>query len=263
MSLLASPPVNETETINRFRNARRDPRFAVLEGLHAYKHAVRFGARILEVLSPDPESAAELAERLAPDIASRLVDEARAVDRDLFESLSPSPPGTGVLALAERPEVDPEEILQSRERAPVVLLERTSHLGNLGAAVRVAAAVGATGLVALDSKDPWHPTALRGAAGLHFALPVAAADALPPLSRPLVAFHDGGEPLVPADLPSSAVFAFGSERTGLSSGLVERADRVVEIPMAEGVSSLNLATAVAVALYAWKLNEPRSGIPAA
>ena len=47
-----------------------------------------------------------------------------------------------------------------------------------------------------------------------------------------------------------AVLAFGSERHGLGAGLLGRADVRVGIPMRPGVSSLNLATAVAVVLYA-------------
>jgi TrmH family RNA methyltransferase len=50
-------------------------------------------------------------------------------------------------------------------------------------------------------------------------------------------------------LPASATLAFGTERDGLSPGLLARADLRVRIPMRPGVSSLNLATAVAVALY--------------
>jgi tRNA G18 (ribose-2'-O)-methylase SpoU len=34
-----------------------------------------------------------------------------------------------------------------------------------------------------------------------------------------------------------------------------RADAVVRLPMREGVSSLNLATAVAAVLYAWRLDQ--------
>ena len=53
-----------------------------------------------------------------------------------------------------------------------------------------------------------------------------------------------------ATLPDDAVLAFGSERHGLGAALLARADARVGIPMRPGVSSLNLATAVAVALYA-------------
>ena len=48
------------------------------------------------------------------------------------------------------------------------------------------------------------------------------------------------------------MLAFGAERGGLSSQLMPLAGRRVSIPMFAGVSSLNLATAVAVVLYSWK-----------
>jgi TrmH family RNA methyltransferase len=129
----------------------------------------------------------------------------------------------------------------------VVLLEDPRHLGNVGAVVRVAAAAGAAGVLTTGTRDPWDPAALRGSAGLHYALPVGRVDG-PPADRPLAAFDPEGEPL--AALPAGAVLAFGTERHGLSAALRARADVRVAIPMRAGVSSLNLATAVAVALYA-------------
>ena len=50
-------------------------------------------------------------------------------------------------------------------------------------------------------------------------------------------------------MPSHAILAFGSERHGLSEQLKQDADALVRIPMRAGVSSLNLATAVAATLY--------------
>ena len=123
-------------------------------------------------------------------------------------------------------------------------------MGNMGACVRVAAAADAAGVLTTGPNDPWHPDALRGAAGLHFALPVAGVGELPPSDRPLVAIDPGGEDLRPAELPPRAILAFGTERYGLSDGLLERADARLGIPMRPGVSSLNLATAVAAVLFA-------------
>jgi TrmH family RNA methyltransferase len=74
--------------------------------------------------------------------------------------------------------------------------------------------------------------------------------------RPLVALHPEGERLDAAKIPDGAVLAFGAERDGLSPALLARAGRRVAIPMRAGVSSLNLATAVAVVLYAWRLARP-------
>jgi len=237
----------------RFRSARRAPEWAVLEGFHPLKHALRFGAEIEEIATRDPAGLAALAERLAPDLRRELVGRAVAVSAEVFRRLSPHPPATGVIARARRRRVRPEEVLEAPRRAPAILLEEPGDPGNLGAAIRVAAAGGAAGLVVLGSADPWQPAALRGAAGLHYALPVARADELRGWSGPLVALHPEAAPLRPGELPDDALLAFGAERRGLGPALRRRADLHRAIPMEPGISSLNLATAVAVALYAWRL----------
>jgi RNA methyltransferase, TrmH family len=237
----------------RFRAARRDRALAVLEGFHPLKHALRFEAAIECVLSSDPDRLRELAARLAPDVAARVAGLVGAVPAEMFARLPPSPPPTGVIALARRPRVEVEALVRGQGDKPLVLLERPTHHGNLGAVVRIAAAAGAAGVVTTGPHDPWHPAALRGSAGLHFALPVARIEALPEGERPLLAFDPAGEPLAPNVIPGGAILAFGSEREGLSEALLARATGRLAIPMTEGVSSLNLAAAVAIALYTWRL----------
>jgi TrmH family RNA methyltransferase len=119
--------------------------------------------------------------------------------------------------------------------------------------IRVAAAAGAAGVLTTGRHNPWHPDALRGSAGLHFGLPVHRIRAVPTLDRELVALDPTGAPFVPAEIPAAAVLAFGAERDGLSDDLLAQATRRVALPMSPGVSSLNLATAVAATLYALKL----------
>jgi len=144
-------------------------------------------------------------------------------------------------------------VLADAAPAPLVLLEDPRTMGNMGACVRVAAAAEAAGVLTTGGNDPWHPDAIRGAAGLHFALPVAAVEALPASDRPLVAIDPDGEVRSPRELPPRAILAFGTERHGLSAELLERADARLGIPMRPGVSSLNLATAVAAVLFAQRL----------
>ena len=240
--------------IERFRRARRDRTRAVLEGFHAIKHAIRFHAAIEQVCAVDPDHLWTLTTRLAPDIEPELRGLVQSIPPSVFAELAPYPPETGILAVARRPQVDVAPILEQRSAAPVVLLEAPAHLGNLGAVVRVAAAAGAAAVLTTGPQDPWHPAALRGSAGLHFALPVARIDRPPARDgRPLIAIHPDGEPLRPGALPDRATLAFGSERRGLSREMLDAADRQVAIPMRQGVSSLNLASAVAVILYTWRL----------
>ena len=43
--------MSDQERIDRFRAARSDQTLAVLEGFHPLKHAIRFGAELLEVVA--------------------------------------------------------------------------------------------------------------------------------------------------------------------------------------------------------------------
>ena len=245
--------------IDRFRQARRDTSLAVMDGLHAVKHGLRFGAETLEVVSPDVDASLRLADEVAPDISSRLAAELMQVADDDFRRLSPVPPDTGVIAITRRPVTSVADVLHGPTDAPVVLLENPRNPFNIGAAVRVAAAAGAAGLLVTGQQDPWHPAAIVSAAGLQFALPVARADGIPGVvtgagdERLVVAVDPEGEPMPWGDVPSGAILAFGTERHGASPALLACASRRLSIPMTPGVSSLNLATSVAVTLYALKI----------
>jgi RNA methyltransferase, TrmH family len=226
--------------------ARRRRELVVLEGFHAIKHAIRFGGEILGTWTADAAELEALRARLAPDI------ELATLEVVGLEELKAVVPRAQVVAVARRPvQPDPDSVLAGPGH--VVLLEDPRHLGNLGAVVRVAAAAGAAGVMTTGRQDPWHPDALRGSAGLHFALPVHHLHAVRTQGRELVALDPDGEPLDPQALPAAAVLAFGTERDGLSEELLAHAQRRVALPMAAGVSSLNLATAVAATLYALKL----------
>jgi TrmH family RNA methyltransferase len=242
--------------IPRYGRARRDPSLAVLEGLHPLKHALRFGANVLEAHCADLDDLERLATQLAPDVSAQMLALTREVPPDVFAKLAPLTPSTGVISLAERPTIDPTAALADPRPAPVVLLEDPRDLGNMGACVRVSAAADAAAVLSTGGHDPWHPDALRGGAGLQYALPVARLpDGLPAaLERPLLALDPDGDPLDPAALPARAILAFGTERHGLSPGLLAHADARIAIPMRAGVSSLNLATSVAAVLFAWRLH---------
>jgi TrmH family RNA methyltransferase len=216
---------------------RPNSRSVALEGFHCVKHALRFAPHlVLEVRIRDPDRTRALAERLAPDVTEALAQ--RAVVADVAHH-------TGVEATAEVPE--PDRSVLARRSAPLVLLDRPRSPGNAGAVVRVAAAAGAAGVAVTGPLDPWHATVLRGSAGLHYALPVLrlGPDELP--AGPYAVLDAGGDP--DGVLPPDAVLVVGTERDGVGADLRGRADVVLALPMRPGVSSLNLATATAAALY--------------
>jgi tRNA G18 (ribose-2'-O)-methylase SpoU len=208
-----------------------------LEGFHCVKHALRFAPDlVVAVRVRDRERSLRLAQRLAPDIARALADRAELADVPHHTGVE----GTGLLP-------EPDRSVLSARSAPLVLLDHPRSPGNAGAVVRVAAAAGAAGVAVTGPLDPWHPTVLRGSAGLHYALPVlhVGPDELP--SGPYAVLDAGGDPH--GRLPPSAVLVVGTERDGVAADLRARADVVLALPMRPGVSSLNLATATAAALY--------------
>jgi TrmH family RNA methyltransferase len=203
----------------------------VLEGFHAVKHAVTTSAR-----------------SHAPDLVGVFEDRADVVDAAEFVRVIGRSHPTGVGGLAARPDV-----VTADRSAPLVLLDNPRNLGNFGAVIRVAAGLGAGGVVSLGDVDPWHPNVLRGSAGLHFALPVGRLDGVGDVEGTVIAFDADGHDLRDVRIPDDAVLAFGSERHGLSDDVRERADLVVSLPMRPKVSSYNLTTSVAMGLYHWEL----------
>ncbi len=197
----------------------------MLEGLHALKHALRFGANVVEIVTRDGAELARLAGELAPDLSDTLRERAREVEPAVFGRLAPLPPATGVIALAERPALDgrggarrAEPRADRAARGPPRPRQhgRMRTRGRRRGRRRSAHAPAAT--------TPGTPTRCAAPPGLHFAVPVARLEQLGldelPLrgrcDRPLLAIDPDGEPLDPAALPARALLAFGTERHGLS-----------------------------------------------
>jgi RNA methyltransferase, TrmH family len=249
----------------------------LLDGFHAVKHALRFGAEVLSAITADRAGALVLADALAPDLTETLDGLLVEVDSATF-ALATGRGGhhTGVAALARRARWSLGPLAAATRAAPLVLLDGPRQPGNVGAVVRVAAGLGAAGVVSTGTLDPWHPAVVRGGAGLHYAVPVlrlsdglgAVEDGpadLAALEGPLVALDATGRDARGFTIPDNAVLAFGSERRGLSPQVRARADELVALPMQPGVASYNLATAVAMALYQWLLagaHEPAGHEPA-
>ncbi|WP_225793106.1 TrmH family RNA methyltransferase [Streptomyces aculeolatus] len=251
------------DVVRQWREDAADDGAVLLDGFHALKHALRFGARVRIAVTASRADARALAGELAPDLADRLdALLAELPDRELRE-LVPRRHPTGIAALADRPApAAVRAALRAPRSAPVVVLDNPRNLGNVGAVVRLAAGMAAAGVVTTGDADPWHPNAVRGAAGLHYAtavtrLPLAdLPDAAP---GPLYALDPAGDDLRTLRLPDDALLAFGSERHGISPALRARADRLVSLPMRPQVSSYNLATSVAMALYHWSLGAGPNG----
>ncbi|MEU2981429.1 TrmH family RNA methyltransferase [Streptomyces hirsutus] len=247
----ATPAQDDAAPVTRWH--RHTGGAVLLDGFHALKHAVRFGAEVEVAVTADRAAALALADELAPDVREALATLLAEVPYATYASLVPRPHPTAVAALAVRPSRagNLAGLARTPRTAPVVVLDQPRNLGNAGAVIRLAAGFGATGVVTTGTLDPWHPTVVRGGAGLHFATAVErlSVDELP--AGPVFALDPEGEDIRALELPDDALLAFGSERSGLSPELRARADHLVALPMRPQVSSYNLATSVAMTLYHW------------
>ncbi|ARZ69120.1 TrmH family RNA methyltransferase [Streptomyces sp. HU2014] len=229
------------------------PDAVLLDGFHALKHALRFGADVRLAVAADKKATLALAGQLADDLTGTLDERLVEIPARALKELLPRVHPTGVAALAARParRANLDTLSRAPRRAPVVVLDNPRNLGNVGAVIRLAAGFGATGVVTTGDLDPWHPNAVRAGAGLHYATAVERLPLpeLPP--GPLYVLDPEGDDIRSVTLPDDALIAFGSERHGISPELRERATRLVALPMRPQVSSYNLATSVAMALFHW------------
>lgn len=169
----------------------------------------------------------------------------------------------GVLAVAERPAPRPVADLLAPARR-LLVLEAVNDHENIGALFRNAAAFGVDGIL-LDptTTDPLYRRSTRVSLGHVLHVPFArvpdggwpgAVEELRAAGFVTVALTPA--PSAPtlgqlvAEAPDRVALLLGAEGPGLSAEALATTDRMVRIPMVEGVDSINVATAAAIALAA-------------
>jgi tRNA G18 (ribose-2'-O)-methylase SpoU len=204
---------------------------------------------------------------LRPERVDALSDAVQALERrgapvyvagpEVFDRVAGFPVHRGVLALAgRRPPPDPISVLAGVDT--VVVVEAVNDHENLGAIFRNAAALGG-GAILLDPRccDPLYRRAIRVSVGHVLRVPFTRLEpwpaALHRLARwgfSVVALDPrASEPIEALQRHGPMALLVGGEGFGLSEAARRAADRRVRIPMAAGVDSLNVATAVAIALH--------------
>ena len=140
----------------------------------------------------------------------------------------------------------------------LLLLDGLTTPANIGILLRTAVAVGIDGIIIPRAGSPEvGPLVIKASAGLAFRAPIlrcttshAAAAALSDAGWPLIGLRgEGAEDLYAGSFSGPTVWVLGNETHGVSAAVGAHITRWVRIPMAEGVESLNVATAGAVVLF--------------
>ena len=251
---LSNPLVKQTRALRK-RKMREASGLFVVEGLHHVGSALEAGWRIESLIyAPD---------LLAGDFARTLLDQAQRrglvpqpVSAKVMDSLAEKDNPQGILALVKQRSLQLSDLGNFRSG---VALVSPQDPGNVGTILRTIDAVGADLLFLLNGGvDLYHPTCVRASMGTLFWKQVVQAD--------FDAFRHWvkgrGYKLVGASAHAQVdyretnlgdapwVLLLGSEQKGLSDEQMAACDVTVSMSMHGKVSSLNLAVAAGILLYA-------------
>ncbi len=199
------------------------------------------------------------------DFAAQLLERAEAnglacypATKEVFASLAEKDNPQGLIAVARQPRASLDALNPENFRWGVAVASPQDP-GNVGAILRTIDAVGADGLILLDGGvDAYHPTAVRASLGAVFWYPI--------VSTTFTAWsqwaQQHGYTVYGTSAKSSddyrgvdvyqrpMLLLMGSEREGLSAAQKAVCHHLLRLPMHGHVSSLNLAVATGVVLYA-------------
>ena len=240
----------------------RDPARSLTPGIQAVSSLLEAEpARVFKLFFIAGHSNPRLAS--LADAAERAGIEVEQLPRREFEARVRTPAHQGVAAECRHESIGGErewrQALQAATALDLALaIDGVQDPRNLGACLRVAAAVGAVAAVAPKSRGaPLSPAARKAAAGgsallplyraANFARCLASAQQLDALVIGLAG--DGAENLYNLDLGGPVVLVVGSEDRGLRPLTRRHCDLLARIPMARPGFNLNVSAAAAVALF--------------
>ena len=229
--------------------AQRDGVF-IAESLPVIRQALASGYRLRSLLL-SPHRYDELG-----DVTG--VERVYVADQPILKAVAGFDVHRGALAAVERPPLPPLADVLRRSRR-LAVLEGISDHENMGSLFRNAAAFGVDAvLLSPTCSDPLYRRSVRVSMGHVLHVPFTGVDPWPDglqLVRAagftVVALTPApdAEPvdeLAPVERPA---FLLGAEGPGLTPEALGAADRSIRIPMADGVDSVNVATAAAIAFH--------------
>ena len=235
----------------------------VLYGVHAVEEALRAGRRRFDHVLVARERDDLRLEKLVAALRQAGIP-VRQDSRDQLTQLAKNPAHQGVVAL-----VRPQEFLtiedlyapdsaNSSTRRLLLALDGVEDPQNLGALLRVADGAGVDGVILTERRSaPLSPVAVKASAGaaehLRIARVVNLVRALEELKRQniwVIGLDErGSADYDQFDFSGDCVLVLGREGAGLHDLVRRTCDHLLRIPMAGGVSSLNVSAAGAVVLY--------------
>lgn len=170
--------------------------------------------------------------------------EGEMVEPELLAAVSGLSSGTRVIGIWPENWAGPEAI---DVEGKALFLDAVTDPGNVGTIIRTAdALVGGTTVVGPGTADPYSPIAVRASMGSVFTQTLVRATVTATPAPRIALALGGGERPGPVEGP--ATICLGSEREGLSPGVLKECEITWTIPQRTGgAQSLNVAAAAAIA----------------
>ncbi len=239
----------------RRREVRDARRHAFVEGVRFLFRAVESDIRILGAVAAPGMLRNEPAWKALHRLEARNVPLLRITAAE-FRALSGAKEPQGVGLWIEQAWTPLDGVAPGRHSLWVAF-EHVRAPGNLGTILRTCEATGVDGVLFLgDATDPYDPDVVRASMGSLFGVRLARAthEEARGWFRRTGAYVVGASARAfrdyrAVDYRRPVVLMIGCERQGLSPAQEDLCDKLVRIPMAGRVDSLNVAAATAVMLY--------------
>lgn len=252
ISSLSNSQIKNLTLLQKKSKARDEQGVFVIEGLKMYEEAKELG-----VLNK-----AYVSESFYQDMIFQQADYFDGVDYEIltdsvFKGVSETQTPQGVMGLVAKSNFDLDALLKE-PNACFLLLEDIRDPGNLGTMIRTAEGAGITGIIANSSTvDIYNPKVVRSTMGSIYRVPFIIAenfyDIISRLKQhniQIYAAHLAGIDYdTEGNYGDKCAFMIGNEANGLSEQATKYADRLIKIPMAGKVESLNAAVAAAILMY--------------
>ena len=234
----------------------------------ADKSMVIFGVRpVMEALEAGREieriflkrgSDSPVVQRLTALALQRRVDVAHVPTEKLDRMVRGNHQGVAaIMAMIDYASLD-DVIERAGQSAIVVLLDGVTDVRNFGAIARSAECAGADAVVVSAKNGAQvNSEALRSSAGALTRLPVCRVGSVRNAIRQLknsgfkiaAATEKGDTPLWNGDLTGRVAIVMGSEDKGISKESLKLCDQQLAIPIAGGISSLNVSVAAGILIF--------------
>ena len=139
----------------------------------------------------------------------------------------------------------------------VVVLDGVHNPANVGMIIRTVTAAGLDGIIIPDKGTAnINPVAIKASAGTVFKAPIVrvdtASNAIDQLIEnrfEILGLETSGESIYQVELPERMALVLGNETSGLNKETVEKLSKIISIPLANNIESLNVAASAAIASY--------------